>query len=98
MSGAARNGWLFAGASLAWGVPYLFVALALDDVSVVFLVWSGSVLGALVLLPLAHRRGLLGPLRGRLRALTVLATLDLAVPTLLVTAGAPGSPRPWPEH
>lgn len=87
MSAGARTGWLFAAASLAWGVPYLFVALALEEVSVVFLVWSRAVLGAAVLLPLAHRRGLLAPLRGRLRAVTILATLDLAAPTLLVTAG-----------
>lgn len=87
MSARARTGWLFAAASLAWGVPYLFAALALEDFSVVFMVWARAVLGAAVLLPLAHRRGLLSPLRGRLRALVVLATLDLAAPTLLVTAG-----------
>ncbi len=87
MRPGARTGWLFAAASLAWGVPYLFVALALEEVSVIFLVWARAILGAAVLLPLAHRRGLLAPLRGRLRAVVVLATLDLAAPTLLVTAG-----------
>lgn len=85
--GPVRSGWLFAAASLAWGVPYLLVELALRDVSIVFAVWARAVLGAAVLLPLAHRRGLIAPLRGRGRALTVLAALDLAVPTLLVTAG-----------
>ena len=87
MSPGARNGWLFAAASLAWGVPYVFAEVVLDDFSVVFAVWARAVLGAAVLLPLAHRRGLLARLRGRVRTLVVLATLDLAVPTLLVTAG-----------
>lgn len=83
---------LFAAASLAWGVPYLLAKLALADLSAIALVWLRAVLGAAVLLPLAARRGLLAPLRGRLRQVTWLALLDLAAPTLLVTLGVDALP------
>ncbi|MCW3010453.1 MAG: family transporter [Solirubrobacterales bacterium] len=78
---------LFLAASLAWGIPYLFAKIALEDLSAVVTVWARAVLGAAVLLPLAARRGLLAPLRGRLVRLGWLAVFDLAAPTLLVTLG-----------
>ena len=83
---------LFLAASVAWGIPYLFVELVLEDVSVPFMVWARAVLGAAVLLPLAWRAGLLAPLRGRLRQVCVLAVLDLAAPTVLVTLGVDALP------
>ena len=78
---------LFALASVAWGVPYLFVKLALTDVEPLFTVFARAVIATAVLLPVALRRGLLTPLRGRVRALFWLAVLDLTAPTLLVTVG-----------
>ncbi len=89
---ARRTAVLFAAASVAWGVPYLLAKLALADLSAIALVWLRAVLGAAVLLPLAARRGLLAPLRGRLRQVTWLALLDLAAPTLLVTLGVDALP------
>lgn len=86
-SSARSPAWLFLAASVAWGVPYLLAKVALADLSAIFVVWLRAVLGAAVLVPFAHRRGLLAPLRGRLGAVTVLAGLDLAAPTLLVTLG-----------
>ena len=55
------RGWaLFAAMSVAWGVPYLFIKIAVDDgLSPGFVAWSRVALGALVLLPVALRSGAL---------------------------------------
>lgn len=78
---------LFGVASVAWGVPYLFVKLALVSFDPLFTVFARAAVAAVVLLPFAARRGLLAPLRGRVRALALLAVLDLTAPTLLTTIG-----------
>src|SRR4051794_41785800 len=52
--------------STIWGVPYLFIKVAVDDgVPPAFLAWSRVVLAAGVLLVLARRAGTLVSLRGR---------------------------------
>ncbi len=76
--------WLLA---LIWGASYLFIKLGLEDLDPVFLVWFRLVLGAGVLLVLAHRRCALGSLRGRLGTLAVLATMQVAGPFVLLTYG-----------
>ena len=46
--------------STIWGIPYLFIKVAVDDgVPPAFLAWSRVVLGAAVLLVLAWRAGTL---------------------------------------
>jgi drug/metabolite transporter (DMT)-like permease len=76
--------WLLA---LIWGASYLFIKLGLEDLEPVFLVWLRLFLGAAVLLALAARRGALGPLRGRLPQLLALATIQVAIPFVLLTYG-----------
>ena len=53
------RGWiLLAAVSVVWGVPYLFIKLAVDDgLSPGFVAWSRVALAALVLLPIALRKG-----------------------------------------
>jgi drug/metabolite transporter (DMT)-like permease len=76
--------WLLA---LIWGASYLFIKLGLEDLEPVFLVWFRLFLGAAVLLVLAARRHALAPLRGRLPQLLVLATIQVAIPFILLTYG-----------
>jgi drug/metabolite transporter (DMT)-like permease len=76
--------WLLA---LIWGASYLFIKLGLEDLEPVFLVWFRLFLGAAVLLALAARRGALAPLRGRAPQLVVLATIQVAIPFVLLTYG-----------
>ena len=46
--------------SVVWGVPYLFIKIAVDeDLSPGFVAWSRVALAALVLLPIAWRTGAL---------------------------------------
>lgn len=70
-----------------WGSSYLFIKVALDDLSVGWVVCGRCALGALVLVPLAARRGQLGALRGRWGAVTALALIQVAVPFLLIARG-----------
>ena len=85
---SARAWAAFAAVSTLWGIPYLFIKVAVEDgVPPVFLAWARVTLGAVVLLALAWRAGKLGTLRGRWRWLAVFAGVEIAVPWPLISAG-----------
>ena len=71
---------------VVWGIPYLFIKVAVRDVSVPMVVFTRSALGALLLLPLALRSGQLGGLRRYWRPLLAFATLEIIVPWGLLSA------------
>ena len=78
----------FAAVSTLWGIPYLFIRIAVDDgVPPAFLAWSRVLIGAVVLLALAWRAGVLSPLRGRARWLVGYAVLEIAIPFPLIATG-----------
>ena len=81
--------WLAFGAvSVLWGIPYLFIKIAVDDgIPPAFLAWARVALGALILVPLAWRLGLLSALRGRGRWILAYTVLELALPWPLIGAG-----------
>jgi drug/metabolite transporter (DMT)-like permease len=83
-----RKAWvqLFVLASL-WGGSYLFIKIALRDLSPAMVVFARTGLAALVLLPVAYHRGLLTSLRGRIGAVFVLAAIQVAGPFLLISYG-----------
>ena len=63
---SARAWAAFATVSTLWGIPYLFIKIAVDDgVPPAFLAFVRVALGAAVLMALAWRAGALGTLRGR---------------------------------
>ncbi|MBJ7331496.1 MAG: DMT family transporter [Solirubrobacteraceae bacterium] len=84
----SRRSWgtLLAVAAI-WGSSYLFIKVALEDLSVGWVVFSRCALGAAVLVALATHRGQLGALRGRWRPVIVLAIVQVAVPFVLIAAG-----------
>jgi drug/metabolite transporter (DMT)-like permease len=83
-----RRSWiLFALLSSFWGASYLFIKLGLEDLSPAMIVFARTALAALVLLPVAARRGVLGEVRDRAGAILVLALVQVAAPFLLITAG-----------
>ena len=85
---SARAWTAFATVSTLWGIPYLFIKIAVDDgVPPAFLAFVRVALGAAVLIALAWRAGALGPLRGRGRWLMVYAVFEIAVPFPLIAAG-----------
>src|SRR3954467_3633126 len=74
--------------STIWGVPYLFIKVAVDDgVPPAFLAWARAVLGAVALLALAGRAGTLRSLRGRGRWLALFAVFEIAIPFPLIASG-----------
>jgi drug/metabolite transporter (DMT)-like permease len=78
----------FAAMSTVWGIPYLFIKVAVDDgVSPGFLAWSRVVLAAAVLLGLAWHAGTLASLRGRWRWLALFAIVEIAIPFPLIAEG-----------
>lgn len=59
-SGFSRRGWLLFGAmALLWGVPYLFISIAVDSFSPPAVVAGRTLIAALLLLPFAIRGGAL---------------------------------------
>ena len=81
--------WLLFGAvSLVWGVPYFFIKVAVEDgVPPAFVAWSRVAVAALILLPVAARRGALRGLGGRWAAIGAYAACEVAVPFLLIAVG-----------
>src|SRR3954468_1785072 len=78
----------FATVSVLWGIPYLFIKVAVDDgVPPGFVAWSRVVLAAVVLLALAWRAGVVTGLRVRWRWLGLYALLEIAIPFPLIAAG-----------
>jgi drug/metabolite transporter (DMT)-like permease len=72
--------------SAIWGMPYLFIKIAVDDgVSPIFVSWGRVVIGAVVLLALAWRAGVLRGLRWRWMG--VLALVEIVFPFPLIAAG-----------
>jgi drug/metabolite transporter (DMT)-like permease len=56
-----RGLYLFLAIGLAWGVPYFFLAVAGKDFSTPTIIFSRVTIGALILVPLAIKRGALKP-------------------------------------
>ena len=85
---SARAWALFAGMSLVWGIPYLFIKVAVDGgMPPAFIAWVRVTLAAAILLALAKRAGLLPSLRGKGRWLLVYALVEIVVPFPLIAAG-----------
>jgi drug/metabolite transporter (DMT)-like permease len=84
---SARAWALFATVSVIWGMPYLFIKIAVEEISPSLLAWSRLALAAVVLLPLAWKLGALRGLRERWRILTLFAAVEMAVPWPLLGFG-----------
>src|SRR3954471_19111767 len=75
-----------------WGASYLFIKIALDDLSPVALVFARTALGALVPAPVALRRGAFAAARRHLGTLALIAVVQIAGPFLLIAAGEQSIP------
>ncbi len=84
---SARGWTLFAAVSVIWGTPYLFIKIAVDELTPGFVAWSRIALGAAVLLPVAWKLGALDGLRERWRALLAFAIVEMAIPWPLIGFG-----------
>jgi drug/metabolite transporter (DMT)-like permease len=79
---------LFALSSLIWGVPYLFIRIAVDaGVHPAVVAWARIALGAVLLVPIALHRGAMRGLRGRMGAIIAYAATEIAIPFVLIAVG-----------
>jgi drug/metabolite transporter (DMT)-like permease len=84
----SRRAWIaFLVISLLWGMPYLFIKVAVHEVPPAFVAWSRVLIAAVVLLPVAWRLGAFDGLRGRLGPVLAYAALEIAVPFTLIPLG-----------
>lgn len=84
---SARAWALFATVSVIWGMPYLFIKIAVDEMSPSVVAWSRLALAAAVLLPVAWKLGALRGLGERWRILTLFAAVEMAIPWPLISFG-----------
>jgi drug/metabolite transporter (DMT)-like permease len=81
----SRRGWLmFLAMGVLWGIPYLFIKIAVRELSSADVVFARTFVGALLLLPVAWRRGALRPVVRLWRWVLVFATAEMAIPWLLI--------------
>jgi drug/metabolite transporter (DMT)-like permease len=77
----------FATLCAIWGLPYFFIKLALQDLSPVCIAWGRITLGAIVLVPIAWRRGSLQRAFAHKGAITAFAVAELVIPFSLIAMG-----------
>ncbi|MEU8657610.1 DMT family transporter [Actinoplanes philippinensis] len=83
-----RLAWsLFVLVSFLWGIPYLLIKVAIEDLSPVLVVAGRTAIAAAVLIPFALMRGTLTALRGRIRAVALISAVHIIGPFLLITYG-----------
>jgi drug/metabolite transporter (DMT)-like permease len=84
-----RRAWiLMAVLAALWGASYMFIEIALDGgLHDTFIVFARTALGALVLAPVALRRGAFAAARRRLGWLALIALVQIVGPFLLITLG-----------
>ncbi|HET8587640.1 MAG TPA: DMT family transporter [Candidatus Limnocylindria bacterium] len=75
---------LFALMSVVWGIPYLFIRIAVSEISPAALVFGRTLIGAAILLPIALGRADLRPILARWRWVVAFALVEIAVPWLLL--------------
>jgi drug/metabolite transporter (DMT)-like permease len=82
-----RRGWvLFVAMSVIWGVPYLMIRVAVEELSPGTLVFLRTALAALLLVPIAAARGEVRPALVRWRWLVVFTAVEIAVPWVLLSS------------
>jgi drug/metabolite transporter (DMT)-like permease len=75
---------LFALMSIIWGIPYLFIRIAVAEVSPAFLVLARTGIAAGILLPIALVRVDLRPVLARWRWVAAFAAIEIAIPWVLL--------------
>jgi len=75
---------LFAAMSVIWGIPYLFIRVAVAEVSPAFFVFARTGIAAAVLLPIALVRLDLRPVLARWRWVVAFALVEIAIPWVML--------------
>jgi drug/metabolite transporter (DMT)-like permease len=82
----SKRGWLlFAAMSLIWGIPYLLIKVTDEELTPATVVFLRTGIAALLLVPIAARRGLLRPLLAKWQWVVIYTVVEIAGPWLLLT-------------
>ena len=83
----SRKSWfMFLATGFLWGIPYLLIALLVDDaIPASIVVVSRTVIGAAVLIPVAARRGTLKPALKAWKYVLPYAVGEMFIPWILIT-------------
>lgn len=80
-----KRGWvLFIALGLLWGMPYLLIRIAVAAIDPLMIVVGRTLIGALLLLPIALHRGALLPALGKWRWLLAYTVIEINVPWWLL--------------
>jgi drug/metabolite transporter (DMT)-like permease len=81
-----RRGWiLFAAMGVIWGIPYLFIKIAVGELSPAALVLLRTAIGAALLVPIAAARNELRPLVRHWRWIAIFTFVEVAAPWFLLS-------------
>lgn len=84
----SARAWLaFATLGITWGLPYFFIKLAVRELSPFDVAWGRITLAALILLPIAWRRGALRTLITHKSAVVAFALVEFAIPFSAISMG-----------
>jgi drug/metabolite transporter (DMT)-like permease len=79
-----RGALLFAAMCIIWGIPYLMIRVAVRELAPVTMVFLRTGIAAVLLVPLAARRGELRPLIAGWRPLLAYTAIEVALPWYLL--------------
>jgi drug/metabolite transporter (DMT)-like permease len=80
-----RRGWLlFIALSLCWGIPYLFIRVAVADLDPLIVAFGRTAIGGLLLLPLALRARALQPVLAHWKILLLYTAVEIIGPWILL--------------
>ena len=77
---------LFVAMCVIWGIPYLFIRIAVSELPPVVLVFARTAVGALVLMPIALARGQVRPLLPLWIPLVAFAAIEIGMPWLMLSS------------
>ncbi|MGZ6143702.1 MAG: DMT family transporter [Myxococcales bacterium] len=80
-----RAWWLFAAISVIWGIPYLLIKVAVQDLAPASVVFLRTGIGAALLVPVALARGNFRPVLRRWRWVVLFTAVELGIPWVLLT-------------
>jgi drug/metabolite transporter (DMT)-like permease len=84
----SARAWLaFGTLGIVWGLPYFFIKLAVAELSPFDVAWGRITLAALILLPIAWRRGALRALATHKGAVFAFAMVEFAIPFSAISLG-----------
>ena len=81
----SRRGWLlFLAMGVIWGIPYLFIRIAVMHLTPATMVFLRTSVAVVLLLPIAAARGQIGPVLRRWLPLLAFTVIEIAIPWVLL--------------